>query len=341
VAAIGAPAIVAAWAATWPLRAWQERPRRERWRCAAFWIQAVEPPGRARPTGAVRPPDPLRKVYDASDLVIAAVVGPSVVVGRDGPQIDVVTDLRIESSIKGTVSGREVAYRHDEYDVDDAAGSSWRADFAPGRRVLAFLQRSKADVALAGRPAFESVDFHFGIRKLADPECAAYLARLDALARIDREARRRGELSSADLAEWIVATVENPLTRGEATAELRRAQEALAAAAAKAGTSAEVAAEDLKAVVDRFHAEGGALRGEPPAALLGAYLTAAQRARLAAALGSTKTLRKEDLDLFSIVRAWDEKAVTDWLVRWLRAADPRSGDSEELWWLVCCGRAER
>src|SRR5579864_647772 len=39
----------------WPLRAWQERPRRQRWRCAAFWIQAVEPPGRARPTGAARP----------------------------------------------------------------------------------------------------------------------------------------------------------------------------------------------------------------------------------------------------------------------------------------------
>jgi hypothetical protein len=279
--------------------------------------------------------DPLRKVYDTSDLVVAAVVGSSVVVGRDGPQADVVTDLRIESSFKGTVSGREVAYRHVEYAAGDAAGGSWRADLVPGARVLAFLQRSKADVALGGRPAFESVDYHFGIRKLGDPERAAYLARLDALARIDREARRRGELSPGDLAEWIVATVENPLTRGEATHELRWAQQALAAAAAKAGTSAEVAAEDLKVVLDRFHAEGGALKGEPPAALLGAYLTAAQRARLTAALGSTKTLSKGDLDLFSIVRAWDEKAVTDWLVRRLRTADPKSGDSEELWWLVC------
>ena len=281
--------------------------------------------------------DPLRKVYDTSDLVVAAVVGSSVVVGRDGPQADVVTDLRIESSFKGTVSGREVAYRHVEYAAGDAAEGSWRADFVPGARVLAFLQRSKADVALGERPAFESVDYHFGIRKLGDPERAAYLARLDALARIDREARRRGELSPGDLAEWIVATVENPLTRGEATAELRRAQQALATAATKAGTSAEIAAEDLKVVLDRFHAEGGALRGEPPAALLGAYLTAAQRARLTAALGalgSTKTLSKGDREFFSIVRAWDEKAVTDWLMRRLRTADPKSGDSEELWWLV-------
>jgi hypothetical protein len=277
--------------------------------------------------------DPLRRVYETSDLVIAAIVGPSVVVGRDGPQVDVVTDLRIESSFKGTVSRRDVAYRHVEYGAGDAAGGSWRADFVPGTRVLAFLQRSKADVALGGRPAFESVDYHFGIRKLGDPEQTAYLARLDALARIDREARRRGEPSPADLAGWIVATVENPLTRGEATAELRQAQEALAAAATKAGTSAEVAAEDLKVVVDRFRAEGGALRGEPPAALLGAYLTAAQRARLTAALGSTETTSKGDRDLFSIVRAWDEKAATEWLVRRLRTADPKSGDSGDLWWL--------
>ena len=85
--------------------------------------------------------------------------------------------------------------------------------------------------------------------------------------------------------------------------------------------------------MDRFHAEGGALREEPPAALLGAYLTAAQRARLTAALGSTETTSKGDRDLFPIVRAWDEKAATEWLVRRLRAADPKSGDSGELWWL--------
>lgn len=278
--------------------------------------------------------DPLRKVYDTSDLVIVAVVGQSVVAGRDGPQVvDVVTDLRVESSLKGTAAGRDVAYRHDEYAAGDAAGGSWRADFAPGTRVLAFLQRGKADVALAGRPAFESVDYHFGIRKLGDPERAAYRARLDALARLDREARRRGEMSPGDLAEWIVATAENPLTRGEATAELRQAQQALAEAATKAGTSAEVAAEDLKVVLDRFHAEGGALRGEPPAALLGAYLTGTQRARLTAALGSTKTTSKGDRELFSIVRTWDEKAATAWLVRRLRTADPKSGDSGDLWWL--------
>lgn len=278
-------------------------------------------------------PDPLRRVYDTSDLVIAATVGPTVVVGRDGPQVDAVTDLHIESSFKGTVSGRDVAYRHDEYGADDAAGSSWRADFAPGRRVLAFLRPSKADVARGGRPAFESVDYHFGIRQLGDRERAAYLARLDALARIDREARRRGEMNPGDLAEWLVATAEDPLTRGEATGELRQAQAALAEAATKAGTSVEVAAEDLKVVVDRFHAEGGTPRGEPPAALVGAFLTAAQRERLTAALAATETTSNGDRGLFSIVRAWDEKAATEWLVRRLKTAEPKSEDSGDIWWL--------
>jgi hypothetical protein len=141
-------------------------------------------------------------------------------------------------------------------------------------------------------------------------------------------------MRTGDLVEWLVATAEDPLTRGEATGELRQAQAALAEAATKAGTSAEIAAEDLKVVVDRFHAEGGTLSGEPPAALLGAYLTAAQRARLTAALAATETTSKEDRDLFTIVRAWDAKAATDWLVRRLRAADPKSGDSGALWWLV-------
>jgi hypothetical protein len=277
--------------------------------------------------------EPLRQAYDASDLVIAAVVGPSVVVGRERGQVDVVTDLRIESSVKGTVSGRDVAYRHVEYGEDDPAGGSWRAEFVPGTRVLALLQRSKADVACSGRPTFESVDYHFGIRQLGDRERAAYLSRLDALARIGREARRRGEMNPGDLVEWIVATAENPLTRTEATGELRRAQQALAEVATKAGTSAEVAAEDLRVVVDRFHDEGGTLRAEPPAALLGALLTAAQRERLTAALGSTETTSQEDRELFSIVRAWDEKAARDWLVRRLGTAEPKAGDSGELWWL--------
>jgi Carboxypeptidase regulatory-like domain len=278
--------------------------------------------------------EPLRQVYDASDLVIAAVVGPSVVVGRDGGQVDVVTDLRVESAVKGAVSGRDVAYRHHEYGADAAPGDSWQADFVPGTRVLALLRRSKADGARAGRPAFESADYHFGFRQLGDRERTAYLARLEALARIGHEAQRRGEMNPGDLVEWLVATAEEPLTRGEATGELRQAQDVLAEVAAKAGTSAEVAAEDLRVVVDRFHAEGGTLSGEPPAAVLGAFLTAAQRQRLTAALAATATTSQGDRELFLIVCGWDEKAAREWLVRRLGTAEPPRGGSGELWWLV-------
>jgi hypothetical protein len=278
--------------------------------------------------------EPLRRAYDTSDLVIAAVVGPSVVVGRDGGSVVVVTDLSIESSVKGTVSGRDIAYQHVEYGAEDAAGGSWRANFVPGTQVLAFLERSKADVARAGRPIFESVDYHFGIRQLGNLERAAYLARLEALARLGREAQRRGEMTPGDLVEWIVATAENPLTRSEATGELRRAQGALAEFATNAGTTAAVAAEDLKVIVNRFHDDGGTLSGEPPAALLGAFVTSEQIERLTAALGSTDTTSAGDRELFSIVRAWDDKAAMEWLVRRLGTAEPKPGDSEELWWLV-------
>nr|MDP9119836.1 hypothetical protein [Acidobacteriota bacterium] len=233
------------------------------------------------------------------------------------------------------VPERDIAYRHVEYVATDAAGGSESADLVPGTRVLAFLDRSQADVARAGRPTFESAEYPFGIRQLANPQRAAYLERLETLARIGREAEHRGEVSADDLVEWIVATAENPLTRRDGTRELRSAQEALAEAATHAGTTTAAAAEDLKVIEERFHAAGGKLSGQPPAAILGAHLNAAHKTRLTAALTSTDTTSEGDRELFSVVRAWNEKTARQWLVRRLSTAEAEPGRSEdELWWLI-------
>jgi hypothetical protein len=165
------------------------------------------------------------------------------------------------------------------------------------------------------------------------PEREAYLARLEDLAGLERRAQRRGEAEPSDLLEWLVATVEDPLTRAEATDELRAAVRALGELAAESGTGADLAALDLQVLVDRFRQDGGTVSQEPPAALVGAFLADSHRQRLAAALGATERLRQDDLELFQIVRTWDRDTAVRWLVRQLRDAAPTEG-LEGTWWLA-------
>jgi hypothetical protein len=275
--------------------------------------------------------DPLRRLYDESELVAAARVGPSVVLGRDGELAEVATELRLESILKGRVSGNRVTYRHSTYMGASSENHEYAADLAPDSRILAFLKESGETDGPTGRPAFESADYAFGVRQLSDAEQAAYIDRLEALARLQRQSERRGEVDPSDLVEWLVATAEDPHTRGEATGEILQALAALKERAATEGTTMELAAQDLRAVVDRFRAAGGRISEEPRPELLGASMTEAQRNRLTAALRGSETLEDADYDLFFLVRTWDEEAAMTWLVRQLRTVQPKSADSEGLW----------
>lgn len=275
--------------------------------------------------------EPLRRQFDDSELVVAARVGPSVVVGRSGELTEVATELWIESILKGTVSGSRVTYRHSEYLGAPSEENEPAADLVPESRVLAFLKESEETDGPSGRPAFESADYGFGVRKLTDAERSAYVERLEALARLQRKAARHGEVDPSDLMEWLVATAEDPYTRGEVTREISYALFALSERAAKEGTTMELAAQDLQSVVDRFRAAGGRISEEPRPELLGASMTEAQRKRLTVALRATESLEGADFDLFYIVRIWDEESAITWLARQLRTVKPKSGDSEELW----------
>jgi hypothetical protein len=272
--------------------------------------------------------EPLRQLFAESDLVIAARVGPSAVLDRGsepaGKPADVATELQIELVLKGDVPGRKVDYRHAEY----LAGSEPQGGLPQGNRVLAFLKASRET------PSFESAGYVSGVRVLGDAEFAAYVERVDALARLQRKAERRGEQDPAELMEWLVATTEDPYTRGEAAFEVRTTVEALAQFAEKEGTTPLVAAADLQALVDRFRGEGGKLSEEPRPAVLGAALTENQKKRLTRALSATKSLKRADLDLFSIVRTLDEEAATAWLVQQLRTAKPDVEDEGEVWPLL-------
>ncbi len=271
--------------------------------------------------------DPLRRAYLESDLVIAAVVGPSTRNGGKNGRVEVATELRIEALVKGSVASDIVSYRHSEYmEAGDALG------LAPGTRIVALLTRGKE--VDASDASFEAVDFGLGIKELGDDERRAYLARLEALARIEDRAERSGEVDPADLAEWLVATAEEPLTRAEATGELEEALAAVGELAEKESVSAEVAAGDLLVLLDRFHEDGGTLAEDPPPAVIGASLTVSQRERLTAALEASEGLGVANRGLFGVVRAFDAEAAMRWLVGELRAEKEPKDASDQLWWLV-------
>ena len=269
--------------------------------------------------------EPIQRLFAESDLVLVARVGSSSA-GVDRGSVE--TELQIESLFKGKVSGRKVTYRHPAVTGQE---QGMNGGPRPGSRILAFLNASRETGARGEAPGFEAADYGYGVKVLDDAELASYVARVEALARLDRAAGRRGEEDPAERMEWLVATAEDLHTRGEAVSEIRTASEALAEVAAKEGTTVELAAADLQALVKRFRGEGGKLSEVPRPAFLGAALTDGQKQRLIRALLATRRLENSDLALFALVRGWNEAAAMTWLVRELRTGQlTEPGELERL-----------
>jgi len=275
---------------------------------------------------------PLRQIYDRSDLVVIAEAGPSVVAGRRDDVLDVVTTLHVESSLKGAASGRNLVYRHTEYQPPDQP--EWRPELVPGTRVLALLARS-AEPDGRGDATYEPSD-HDGLHTLgSEAERAAYVSRLTAWERVRTRAARTGETSPADIVEWLVATAENPYTRGEVAGELAGIVSSLSEFGKDAGDPADRPVETVSKLLEEFHAEGGTLHGEPPDEVLGATLTAGQRRRLTAALLATEREEPADNGLMKLVRIWDEKAARAWLSARFAGSKPDSTQGlGDISWLL-------
>lgn len=258
----------------------------------------------------VAAPEPLRQVFKDSELVVLATAGASVAVDRNQDYGEVATELVVTSTFKGRAPGRSIRFYHGE-PMDETTER-----LAPGTKMLAFLKPRGDETGRAA--AYVSADYYFGLKVLPAAELEAYGERLTALSRL----LRHGDPHPADVMEWLVATAEEPLTRQEATGELSWALSALASFAEKRGTTTEQAAQDLRAVVDRFVAEGGSFDSDAKPALLGAFLTEAQKERLSKAFRATPGLTQADLGLFALVRPWVGDAAVAALARKLRAAEP-------------------
>ena len=275
-------------------------------------------------------PQPLRHLFDESDLVAVAVVGDSRIVDAGDP-LTIGTEVEIESVLKGPATVRRVDFRPAEFDGEETA-EDWRTEFEPGTRILAFLKSS--DEIRDGRPAFEDADNGFGVKRLGAAELAAYRDRIADLRRLERRAVRPGELELADLAEWLVATAEEPLTRGEAIGELFWAVTALQEYAAENGTTLEGAADRLTGLLGQLTRAGGRPDDEASQELLGASIVESHRERLDAALAATESLSDGDLQLYQTVRFWDEAGARSWLVERLQGPDAETAGEEQMWLLL-------
>ena len=255
--------------------------------------------------------EPLRRAFGDSDLVVAGIAGSTVGIDPDDPS-EVETEVRVTSVLKGRYAGRSLFV--------DRAEDEGSPRLAPGTKVLAFLD--PGDPRPGRKTVFVAAGWQHGLDVLSDDELEAYADRLDALERISR----RGGPTPADLAEWLVATVEEPLTRKEATGELKLALSSLDERAEEGEISLENAAAVVQAEVAQSLAEGKRFEGDEALQAAGAFVTEAEKERLTRALLATRGLTKGDFGLYEIVRPWAGDKAVEWLANRFRKAEPLDDD---------------
>ncbi len=242
--------------------------------------------------------EPLRRIYRESELVALATVGKTRVLHDDSGEV--ATELSLDLRFKGRAARSVLVYH---YAPSEGEGPATPA----GTKVLVLLDPREGESG----PAYEFTDYFYGLMPLSEAELPVYRERLLQLARLTSS----GEPHPADLAEWLVATAEEPLTRNLVTSEISDDLGALDRFAEGKGLSADQAADDLRAVVGHFLAEGKSFETEPSAEMVAAHFTREQKERLVDALAATHTLTDGDFELYQLAKSIDPEAALAWLIR--------------------------
>jgi hypothetical protein len=262
---------------------------------------------------------PMRVLYDHSDLVAIARESGSVKVGSD----EDVTCLRtyaISSTLKGDATVKTVSLTGPATDEGVPATK-------PDERFILFLIRRDEEIRGG------SGDIYSG------PE-AMYRLPSDAIASYQKRIEELGEIlalesdSTEALVEWLVRCAEEPATRWEGAYELvqsARLQEDLKSARSAKVVKpvaslppSKVDAEGremvlLEPAADRQTAPDEAI-AELPESRFAAMLTAEQKERLSAALFATKAFNAADEALTDLVVNWDKNRVIQFLISQLTSS---------------------
>lgn len=272
---------------------------------------------------AIRVPVLHEKFVD-SDLIVAASVGKTLIWERDRRTILVATELHIERRMKGAYPRRSLVYL-DSVPREGPTGSYGLHSLFPKGRVLAFLKRVREPFPAFPGAEFEPATGWGAVKELDEDALRSYTTRLEALADLRRGAQGEGAFDPRDLAEWLVATAEDPHTRAEALRPLDGAVDALAWNAETQGLTTQNVAANLNGLLARWSGRDLQVEEEAQPLLLGAALTAEHERRLARALREAEGA--EFWRLFAMVRRWDAPAALSWLARELR----RTGKGVHEW----------
>lgn len=169
----------------------------------------------------------------------------------------------------------------------------------------------------------------------SDKEAAALEGRIAELIEIDL----REPANLVQLADWLVDSALDPLTRESTIADLRAAVLDLAQGVEKGDRSFAQVAADRRGLLRAFEREGGKLASSFPESLPAAYLTAEHREDLTRALMASP-LSKPNLQLFKVVERWAPELALEWLIDRVRKS--HLTDDQDGWTIAreLAGRLE-
>ena len=272
-------------------------------------------------------PQSLFDLYRQSDLVAIARVGRSTVAETEDGAKRSKTALHITSQFKGENSRQVISLYHW---VDD----SYQTPFKPGDRLLVLLQRreSEGGERLDG---YEGTGWGDGVKKFDDGVLDVYRQRIEELQAIVR----RGNPDPAELVEWLVRCVEDPVTRQEGVRKLSDSLSLLESQREKENEDKSQTAEVEESADQSGGDEEGANEQsdndneaeDRESAQLAAALTEGHKIRLANTLFSIAEFSENDMELAGLVQKWGDERLAPYLISQLRrVADDAPGYAESL-----------
>jgi hypothetical protein len=272
-------------------------------------------------------PQSLFDLYRQSDLVAIARVGRSTVVETEDGAKQFKTALHITSQFKGEDRQRMIPLYH--WVNDDNPTS-----FKQGDTLLVLLQRRESEEG-ERLDGYEATGWGNGVKKFDDGALAVYRQRIEELTAIIQ----RGNPDPAEIVEWLVRCVEDPITRQEGVRKLSDSLSLLESQRERENEAGSQPAEAEEAAGQSEDDEEGANEQsdndneaeDRESAQLAAALTEGHKVRLANTLFGIAELSEDDMELAGLVRKCGDERLAPYLISQLRrVADDAPGYAESL-----------
>jgi hypothetical protein len=278
-------------------------------------------------------PESVFDLYRESDLVAIAQVGRSTVIKAQDPDDpkQLKTALRIISQFKGE-NNQQVIHLYHWYDDFNPA------PFKSGDKLLVLLRHRESEEGKL-LDGYEAAGWGAGVKKLDDGALAVYRQRIEELTAIVQQ----GDPDPAEVVEWLVRCVEEPVMRQEGASKLlgvvhtlkyRQEQEQERENKAKASSaeveeSSDQSEGDEEGSNEQSDTDDNAETRE--SLRLAAALTQDHKTRLANALFGIAELSEGDMELAGLVQEFGDERLGPYLTSQLgRVADATPEYAESL-----------